>query len=64
MSFAGEPNLHGRPSLFTREQHRQALSQRREGKTVTALALRFGISHGGMSMLLKRAEQLERVGEL
>lgn len=60
MSFAGEPNRHGRSSLFTREQHLQALAQRREGKTIAEIARRYGISHGGMTQLLRRAEQIEK----
>lgn len=65
MSFAGEPNRHGRPSLFTREQHLQALTWFRDQNVrkgaLTELANRYGISVTGMTNLLKRAETIARV---
>lgn len=60
MSFAGEHNPHGRPSMFTRAQHLQALAIRREGKSIADIARRYGITPSGMQQLLRRAEQLEQ----
>lgn len=49
----------GRPSLFTREQHQQALdwfrAQHGRRGACADLARRYGITQSAMSSLLKRA---------
>lgn len=54
----------GRPLLFTREQHQEALDWYRPRKgepgAFKALCARYGISSTGMRHLLKRAQKWEQ----
>lgn len=54
----------GRPSLFTREQHLQALdwyrAQNGRHGALTEIARRYGITLTAMRHLLNRAEHYER----
>lgn len=63
MSFADEEHGLGRPGLFTRAQHLEALAwfraQNGRRGALKELAARHGIASPCMAQMLRRAEKLE-----